>query len=87
MQKTGISSQSVLPTFGGYTKNAFIAKNQHDFLDDFWYNAPYLKGKEVVTFSVQDRSDDLSPYNNVLGEFGFMNFVLVQGEVMHKSRV
>ena len=59
------------------------------FLDNFWYNAPFLDGHQIVTYGITNANNDITSIANESSSLllGFLNVILTQEQVMVKERV
>ena len=46
------------PDFG-QIKNRYVHKMHYNFLDSFWYNAPFYNGKQIDTYHVKPAADEI----------------------------
>jgi hypothetical protein len=60
----------------------------YNYLNSFWYNAPFLEGLVINTYQVSSANDQVAamPDPTVLNELGYVNFVLTQNQVQVKTR-
>lgn len=89
MQQTSVSDFTSLN--GGYTqvKNKKVMLSHINYLDNFWYNPPFLNGMQIDTYIVRNENYELAPLpdQTSLTEFGYLNVVLIQDQVTVTSRV
>jgi hypothetical protein len=80
MQQAGIADGALLNNQLTLIKSRSVQLNSFNYLNSFWYNAPFLNGLEINTYLVSSANDQVTvmPDPTVLSELGYVNFVLTQ---------
>lgn len=79
MQQTSVSDFTLLNGSYAQVKNKKVMLSHINFLDNFWYNPPFLNGNQIDTYIVRNENYALGPLPNPnsLTEFGYLNVVLI----------
>lgn len=80
MQTSSVSDYSLLSPNLSQVKNKKVSRWHFNFLDNFWYNAPFYDGQQIDTYIVRNENDEIAPLKdpNLLTEFGYISFVMIQ---------